>query len=208
MRDRTTLAILAVLMVLVIFLALAAVLWAAQERHAPDAVLTQTNLTGALADIDDDPDSPDAAWLTQTSGGTDTILRVSFATPTDTLTTGAGLQEFKIHVRSGQNSGFSGNGTENYDLFLYEAGSEVAMLASAIELGDALPQTDAYQWDASLLADGTGADVELRLFGRVAAGGGAPGSRAAVEVGAVEWNAEVGEAAAPSRRVIVVGAEP
>lgn len=34
------------------------------ERFAPDAILAQTGLTGAVAAIQDDPDSPDGSWLT------------------------------------------------------------------------------------------------------------------------------------------------
>lgn len=33
-------------------------------RIAPDAILSQTNLTGAVSVVQDDPDSPDANWLT------------------------------------------------------------------------------------------------------------------------------------------------
>ena len=43
----------------------------ATERQSPDALLVQTNLSGAVAAIQDDPDSPDANWLTYnfTEGG-------------------------------------------------------------------------------------------------------------------------------------------
>lgn len=34
------------------------------QRFAPDAILAQTGLTGAVSTIQDDPDSPDANWLT------------------------------------------------------------------------------------------------------------------------------------------------
>lgn len=34
------------------------------NRLAPDAILSMTNLSGTVADIDESPDSPDAAWLT------------------------------------------------------------------------------------------------------------------------------------------------
>lgn len=37
---------------------------AAATRIAPDAILSQTNLTGVVASIQDDPDSADANWLT------------------------------------------------------------------------------------------------------------------------------------------------
>lgn len=33
------------------------------ERFAPDAILAQTGLTGVVAAIQDDPDSPDGSWL-------------------------------------------------------------------------------------------------------------------------------------------------
>lgn len=63
----------------------------------PDAVLTQTNLTGAVTDIDEDPDSPDASWMT---GGGAVVLRVSFPTPTTDLVPGF-PQEFRIRARPG-----------------------------------------------------------------------------------------------------------
>lgn len=67
------------------------------QRLAPDAILTQTNLTGAVADIDEDPDSPDASWLT---GGGAVVLRVSFPSPAADLVAGA-TQEFRVRVRPG-----------------------------------------------------------------------------------------------------------
>ena len=33
------------------------------QRFAPDAILAQTGLTGVVAAIQDDPDSPDGSWL-------------------------------------------------------------------------------------------------------------------------------------------------
>jgi hypothetical protein len=33
-------------------------------RIAPDAILSMTNLSGAVGDVDDDPDAPDGSWLT------------------------------------------------------------------------------------------------------------------------------------------------
>ena len=70
----------------------------AQERLAPDALLTQTNLTGAVTDIDDDPDSADANWLTAPTN-VDTTCEVSFPSPSDNLNADAELQEFRVQVR-------------------------------------------------------------------------------------------------------------
>lgn len=70
---------------------------ATAETLNPDAALTQTNLTGAVTDIDEDPDSPDASWMT---GGGAVVLRVSFPTPSNDLAPGF-PQEFRIRARPG-----------------------------------------------------------------------------------------------------------
>ena len=166
----------------------------AVEALAPDALLVQTNLTGAVADIDEDPDSPDGDWLTQTSGGAATECRVSFPTPSGDLATGAGLQEFRLWLRSGTNSGFAGNGSETADIYLWEGGSLVATLDTGVSVGE-MASVLSYTWDASSLASVDGSGVELRVVGNVAGGGGPAGSRAAIEIGALEFNADVAEAA-------------
>ena len=66
-------------------------------RFPPDAVLEQTGLTGTLATVQDDPDSPDGNWMIGSGAVT---LRVSFPLP-GKLQTGANLQEFRVLVRSG-----------------------------------------------------------------------------------------------------------
>ena len=68
----------------------------ATERKAPDVLLIQTNLSGAVTDIDEDPDSPGSDWLTYVSNNANTVCRVSFPTPTGNPNEGADLQEFKI----------------------------------------------------------------------------------------------------------------
>lgn len=70
---------------------------AAAERLSPDASLTQTNLTGALSVIQDDPDTPDANWMTSAGA---VVLRVSFPTPGANLVTGF-AQEFRVRLRPG-----------------------------------------------------------------------------------------------------------
>lgn len=82
---------------------------AATERIAPDTIAVQTNLTGSVTDIDDDPDSPDANWLTASGSST---LRTTFSTPTSAPVTGADLQEFRVLLRKDA-TGPSGSGTED-----------------------------------------------------------------------------------------------
>ncbi len=74
-----------------------AVVQANGERIAPDAILVQTAQSGAVSNIQDDPDSPDANWLTGTSA-TAAELRVSFPTPAANLKAGF-TQEFRVRIR-------------------------------------------------------------------------------------------------------------
>lgn len=70
---------------------------AVAERLSPDASLTQTNLTGALSVIQDDPDTPDANWMTSAGA---VVLRVSFPSPAANLVAGF-AQEFRVRLRPG-----------------------------------------------------------------------------------------------------------
>lgn len=153
----------------------------ANERLAPDALTTQTNLTGSLANIDEDPDSPDASWLVATGNNVSTTAHVTFPTPTGPLTTGAGLQEFRIQVRK-----FSSTqtGTPTVIIDLYDNGSLISSSGST-NVTSATGQVVSYTWDAT---GRTAATVECRVRG--IATGGSPGVRNTVDVGAIEWNAE------------------
>jgi hypothetical protein len=75
-----------------------AVLVAAEQSLAPDAILTQTNITGALSDINESPDASDGVWM---DGSGAIVLRVSFPTPTTNLVSGFS-QRFRIRVRPGE----------------------------------------------------------------------------------------------------------
>lgn len=155
----------------------------AQERLAPDAILAQTELSGAVAAIDDDPDSPDADWLTASGNNVDTDVRVSFAAPADPPTTGAGLQEFRARVRQ-FDEGQSGTPTARLELWengaLVRAGSDASVPDGGLTL--------AFTWDAAELGTADGSLVECKVVGTKS--GGSPSTRNTVEVGAVEWNAE------------------
>lgn len=152
----------------------------ATERLSPDALTTQTGLTGTVAAIDEDPDSPDASWLT-TTNNTNTVCHVTFPSPTGNPTTGAGLQEIKAWVRK---TNHSTNPTAVLDL--YENGNLVATLVSSTTISSTTGQMLSGTWDAASLGTANGSLVEARVTGTV--GGGSPGNRASVEIGAIEWN--------------------
>lgn len=49
------------------------------ETLTVDTITTQTNLTGATTDIDDDPDSPDGLWVASVNGGSNTVRPTGLA---------------------------------------------------------------------------------------------------------------------------------
>lgn len=162
----------------------------ATERLAPDAVLDSTNyLSLALASIQDDPDSPDALWGAWDTGNT--TCRVSFPSPSGSLTPGAGLQEGRALIRK---AGGTGGNLPAWSLELWEAGALISVLASGTvssETGTVVAGT----FDASVLADPSGGAVEL-LLAQTDGGTGKPAERRGVEVGAIEWNAVYDDAGA------------
>jgi len=162
----------------------------ATERQGPDGLLQQVNLSGSLFDIQDDPDSPDANWLTYIANNLDTICRVSFPTPTGNPTVGADLQQFKIWVRKRP-----GTGIPDVSIDLYENGVLVANVMAATNVTSSTGQLFSATWNASLLGTADGSLVECRIFGEWSNGG--PSARCTVEVGAVEWNVTYDEDAAP-----------
>jgi hypothetical protein len=70
-----------------------------REALFPDSIVVETGLTGAVTVIDEDPDNPDANWITSTAATTATELRVTFTDPTGPPVPGAQLQEFRIRLR-------------------------------------------------------------------------------------------------------------
>lgn len=155
----------------------------ATERKSPDELLVQTNLTGTLSDIQDDPNSPDGNWLTYIANNVDTVCRVSFPTPTGNPTQGADLQEFKIWVRKQP-----GTGTPTVTISLYENGNLVTELMAATNVTNSSGEIFSVTWNANLLGTADGSLVELYIYGNAV--GGAPSGRCTVEIGAVEWNVD------------------
>lgn len=170
----------------------------AAERIAPDTLITQTNLSGSITDIDDDPDSPDGNWLLEIAApSVDTICLVGFASPVGTLTTGTGLQEFKAWVRR---TVAIGANMPTVDLALYESGVLVRSISTGTTITSTTGVLVTAVWDSSELA-GDGSNAEFEIIGQ--RNSGPPARRKTIEIGAVEWNATVDDAA--TRRIFNVG---
>jgi hypothetical protein len=130
------------------------------QTLAPDAILASTGLSGAVSDVQDDPASPDANWIVYdgaTNNNTD--IRLSFPTPSGTLTSGAGLQTFRAWIRRNNTLG----NTVSYSLQLWENGAQVGAALATGNVTTTTGELISGTWDASTLAASSGADVEIRI---------------------------------------------
>jgi hypothetical protein len=154
------------------------------ERLAPDGV-TLTNLSGALSDLQNDPDDAvDTTWCVASGNNVQTTAAVTFPSPTAGLTSGAGLQEFRARVRK---FSITQTGTPTARIDVYEGGSLI-FSGGSVSVTSGTGQVLSQSFDASLLTDLTGAGVEAHVIGIQT--GGAAGVRNTVDIGAVEWNAD------------------
>ncbi len=166
-----------------LLLTVPALAWAATERQSPDAITASTSVSGTVAAVQDDPDSPNGSFLTQAgSVQASTAVRVSFATPTGPPTAGAGLQECRAQVRR-SNAGGSNACNPSAVIEVLDNGSVIATSAS-ISITNNTSQIVSLTWNASALTVASGSAVECRITAS-----GCDGSNGhSVEYGAIEWN--------------------
>lgn len=132
----------------------------------PDAIAASTNLSGVVAAVQDDPDSPDGTYLTASSATAVTDLRVSFPTPPANP---YGGQNFQAYVRK-----TTGTPHPTLTAELRQDNTLRATLATDTLITSTSGQLLTLPWSASALAAVLdGSDVELRL---VSAVGQAPGA--------------------------------
>ena len=158
----------------------------ATERQSPDTIATQTNLSGVIGDIQDDPDSPDANWLIASGNSVNVDVRVTLPSPTGNPTVGADLQEFKAWIRQ-YDEGQSGTPDVRLELWengaLVRAGSDESVTISGHMI--------TFTWDADELGTVAVSLVECQIVGTKS--GGSPSKRNTVDIGAVEWNVTYSE---------------
>jgi hypothetical protein len=157
------------------------------EDLAPDStIVSQTTFSETnTANIDDDPDSPDANWALIGGNNVNGAIRVSFPTPTGSPKTGAGLQEFRAELRQ-QSVGQTGTPTARLDL--YETGGSVLQTGTEQNITSESSQVISETWDATLLATADGSAVEVDIV--VTKSGGSPSARESCDIGAVKWVCE------------------
>lgn len=157
-----------------------------QTDLLPTAVEASSNYTSIpIANIDEDPDSPDGSWGTASGNNVPTSVRVSFPTPTGSPAT-SGTLTVAVYVRKGP-SGSAGSGTPTARIDLYNNGSLVAS-GSAQNVTSTTGQKLTQDFDLATVNGsgqlGNGSGLEVLIAGTQSGGG--PSARATVEVGAVD----------------------
>lgn len=149
------------------------------ERLVPNFVSVVSGWTGTIADIDEDPDTPDTAWFTGTVN-TSPFAEIQFAEPVGTLISN---QEFRLLFRKN-----GGSSTCTATVEVRNNGSVVATPVSGVSITSTTGQIVSFTVDASLF---TSNGMNVSLYITTVGGGGSPGARSVVELGALEWNATV-----------------
>ncbi|MGM0629034.1 MAG: hypothetical protein ACQESA_01265, partial [Patescibacteria group bacterium] len=179
---------LGLLFIIIMFMISQHLFASTSEELEPDSVLEITNLSpNDISVLQDDPDDPqNNDWLNADSHDDDTLLRVSFSDPLNSLVEGNDLQEFRVLIRS------TNNGSEDPEvsLYLYENGTQLKLLTTETATSTS-GQVISGSWNATELTDSTGSDVELRVVG--SSTNNQLGDRDTIEVGAIKWGAEMGE---------------
>ncbi len=157
------------------------------ETLVADSIAAQANFspTVVLADIDDDPASPDGTWALWDGNG-DSALTVTLPSPSGDLTVGADLQTFRVLIR--RDSG-SGTNSVDWSVRLIQSGAFRATLASGTTTSDS-GETVSGTWNANLLvSDPAGDDVEIEIL-QTGGGTGGPTTRRGLEVDGFAWDVD------------------
>jgi hypothetical protein len=151
------------------------------ENMAPDAVLNSSSYSNtSVTRLQEDPSSDDTLWATASSNTASPNIRVSFPTPGGTLSTGQASQKIRVLVKKYN----SNTGTPTARIDIYENGTlKVTGTTQNItsKTGQVIEQT----FNAAGMNK---ANIEARV---VATMGGSSGKQNTVDVGAIQWVADV-----------------
>jgi len=139
----------------------------AAGTYKPSSILNQTNLNGTLSALADDVDVPDSYDLIPIDGTLGTKLIVSLEDPPRELKIGTGLQSLRALVK--KNATLGNNPTAVLSLFENNGGTRTQIASQSINLGDT-PTVMSVTFDANLLTDRTGKNLEAEITGTPAGG--------------------------------------
>lgn len=134
----------------------------ARPRLAPNAIVSVTNLTGALADIQDDPSAPSTSGAYVLTGDGIGILHVGFATPTGTLRSGDVYQRARVRIRN-----LSSSTTHSLnEIALWETGSMVRVLRAAQQIPPGADFVLSGLWDANEISNLANLELQVTVTGK------------------------------------------
>lgn len=158
----------------------------ATETLLPDAVVTATNLNASIGDLDEGVDNFDGVYATTQGSNGNTLLVLSFPTPSGSLTSGADLQTFRARVRRNA----SGGAATTVRIEIYENGSPVGTVSGDTTITSTTGVNISFTWDSSVLANPDGSGVEIGIAQQSGGQGGNPNNRRWIEVDTADWTAD------------------
>jgi len=157
----------------------------ATQLLLPDAVVTATNLTASIGNLDEGVSNFDGVYATNQALNSNTLLSLSFPTPSGDLNSGANLQTFRARVRKNATVG----NTTTVRIEVRESG--VIRANSTNTTVTSTTGVDiSFTWDASVLASATGANVEIGIAQQAGGSGGNAANRRWIEVDTADWTAD------------------
>jgi len=166
-----------------------------KERLEPASIIEMENLQGSVDDIQSDPTRPTDSWLTTAGEGEYSLLKADFPNPPDKLQIGEDEQEFLVRVRRTEDEFFFPPYPE-VNVKICENG-DVVTETGRKEIEDIHGEVVSLKWNAGELLDLYGPDVEIVVEGF---GIGDEGTHNRIEIGAVEWRANLVESTAKAQR--------
>jgi hypothetical protein len=171
----------------------------ATELLLPDAVITATNLTANIANLDEGVSNFDGVYATTNSANSNTLLVLSFPTPSNDLTLGANLQTFRARVRKNATGG--NNPTVRIEVresgtIRANSGNTTVTSLTGVDI--------TFTWDASVLNLQNGTNVEIGIAQQGGGQGGAGANRRWIETDTADWNADYNAVLGGGARSFVV----
>lgn len=151
-------------------------------RIAPDGILAQKNYKKiSVADIAGDPSNPTGLWAQWDKSG-DTEVLAKFPPPP---TNPSGTQVFEVLIRK---AGGPGGRKQAWQLELWE--NKDGVLVLSYDWNVDLPEEGLVvsgSFDASILTDPTGSQVQCKMRQVLDGAYGPPKDRRSIEVGGMVW---------------------
>jgi len=157
----------------------------ATELLLPDAVLTATNLTANIANLDEGVDNFDGVYATNNGANANTLLVLSFPTPSGDLTLGSGLQTFRARIRKNATGG--NNPTVRIEV---REGGTIRANSGNTTVTSLTGVDITFTWDASVLNLQDGSNVQIGIAQQAGGSGGNANNRRRIETDTADWTAD------------------